>query len=404
MALINRALKLRLYPTKEQEQYLNNCLGSARFLYNQMLNERMEVYNELKDDKEKLKIYKYKSPKDYKKEFPFLKEVDSHSLTWVNMNIKTAYNNFYRGLKNGKTAGFPKFKSKHNHNDSYSSSIFISLNFDKKQIKMLKMPDKHIKYKHSTSPKSWYRTAKLKRITVSKTPSGKYFASCLFEGEQDYTGISKKIENIKGIHISLPKFYVDDNGNSPDYNRNYRKYEKRLALYQKKLSLKAKGSKNREKARIKVARIHEKIANKRKDFIEKLSLKLVLENDCIVLEHLDLKVMSQSLNLGKSVTDLGYYMFVNKLQYKAKWNDKTVILADRWFASSKTCSYCGYMNKDLTLIQQEWKCPGCGALHNRDLNAAVNLRNYGLNIPGATGKFMPADSFDETGKSGCEVA
>lgn len=391
MSVIQRALKLRLYPDKEQIKYLNNCLGASRFFYNQMLNERIEVYNRLKDDKEKLKRYKYKSPKEYKTEFPFLKEVDSHSLCWAAVNIKSAYVNFFRSIKEGKKAGFPKFKSKHRHNDSYTSSNCISIDFDNKKIKMLKFPGKWIQYKHSTSPKSWYRTAALKHITISKSPSGKYFASCAFEGEQDYSSVPKKIEKITGLDMSMQNFYVDEQGKSPEFTRNFRKYEKRLALYQRKLSRKAKGSKNREKARIKAAGLHEKIANKRKDFIEKLSLQLVRENDCIVVEQLNLKGMSRGLHMGKSVADLGYAMFVNKLKYKAAWNGKQVVLADQWYASSKLCSRCGCTNKDLMLAQKEWACPACGERHSRDTNAAMNLRKYGLEILGATEELKSAE-------------
>jgi putative transposase len=378
METIQRAFKIRIYPTQEQKQFIDNCLGANRFLYNQMLAERILVYEKLKDHKDQLYGYKYKTEKEYKEEYDFLKEADSHSLMWTTKNLITAYSNFYKslkGLRKGSQVGFPKFKSKHKHQDSYKSSMGLDIDFDEHWIKMMKVPGKHILYKHHCSPKSWYRTAILKNITISKSASGKYFASCLFEGEKDFTGIKKEIVKVKGLDMSMQNFYVDEQGNSPEFKRNYREYEAKLAKYQQKYSTKVKGSRNAEKARIKVARIHEKIANKRRDFTHQLSHKLIMENDCVVVEHLNLKGMSQTMNLGKSTMDLGYASFVSQLLYKAEWNDKTVILADRWFASSKICSICGYKNKDLLLHEREWDCPSCGSHHKRDQNAAINLKN-----------------------------
>jgi putative transposase len=393
MELIQRALKVRIYPQENQIDYINQCLGSSRFLYNQMLAERKSVYEELKDDREKLKNYKYKTEKEYKIDFPFLKDVDSHSLMWAKMNLTGAYKNFYdsiAGRRKGGAVGFPKFKSKKYHCDSYKSSMGIAIDFDKHTIKMLKVGK--LIYKHHTAPKSWYRTAKLKNITISKSASGKYFAACLFEGEKDYSGVKKEIKTIKGLDCSMQNFYIDEQGNSPEYNRNYRENERKLAKYQRRLARKTSGSQNREKARIKIARIHEKIANKRRDFINQLSWKLIQENDCIVVESLNMKAMSQTLRLGKSVMDLGYGSFISKLLYKAEWNDKTVVLADRWFASSKICSVCGYKKKDLTLATRSWECPICGTSHQRDQNAAVNLVNYEKNLLAERQEVRPMDA------------
>lgn len=377
---INRALKIRIYPNIEQREFINKTLGSCRFIYNQMLNERISIYEKLKNNKEQLYTYKYKTEVDYKKEFEFLKEIDAKALQFSSRNLMIAYSNFYQSLKNirkGEKIGFPKFKSKKCHYDSYTTCMAIKIDFYNKTIKIPKISS--IKFKHKKNTKLWYKFAELKKITISREPTGKYFASCLFEGEQDFKG-EQDISNPKviGLDMSLQNFYVDNLGNSPNYKRNYREYEKKLAKYQKKLSRKTSGSKNREKARIKVARIHEKIKNQRKDFLEKLSLKLIKENDAIVVENLSLKGMSQSLNLGKSVMDLGYSTFINKLQYKALWNDKTVILADRWFASSKLCGVCGYKNNNLLLQERSWVCPKCGTTHNRDTNAGINLKKYGL--------------------------
>jgi putative transposase len=185
-----------------------------------------------------------------------------------------------------------------------------------------------------------------------------------------------------GLDMSLEKFFVDSDGNSPAYERMYRKYETLLKKAQRKMSKKKKGSKNWYKALHKVNLIHELITNRRKDFTHKLSTELVKNNEVIVVENLSLKGMSQALHLGKSVMDLGYSEFVRQLQYKALWNNKILIEADKWFASSKTCSKCGFVNKDLLLHQREWDCPSCGTHHSRDRNAGINLKNFGLEFLG----------------------
>jgi len=382
MALINRALKVRIYPTQEQEVLINKTLGCSRFLYNQMLNDRIQIYDRLKNNKKELYTYKYKTEKEYKAEFEWLKEVDAKSLQQANIDLSNAYSNFFKSLKGerkGTKVGFPKFKKK-GHNDSYRTVQAIKVNFNDN---LLIIPKLKLKFRHK-GIKNWYLTSKPKSVTISKVPSGKYYASILFEGEQDFNGSAEIINNSKilGLDMSMDKFYVDQYGNSPNYQKLYRINEKKLAKFQKELSRKTRGSKNWEKARVKVAKLHEKIANQRKDFIDKLSLKLVTENDVIIIENLSLKGMSQALNLGKSVMDIGYSSFVNKLMYKSLWNDKIVIKADKWFASSKTCSCCGYIKKNLLLQERNWKCPNCGTEHNRDQNAGQNLVQFGLKYLG----------------------
>jgi putative transposase len=385
MEMLNRAYKIRIYPTREQQEFLNKTLGSCRAIYNMMLYERKQVFEQLKinENRDELYKWKYKTEKQYKEEYEWLKDADSFALQQARRNLVSAYSNFFKstqGLRKGEKVGFPKFKSKHSHCDSYRTAQTIDIDWEEQTIRIPKC--KSIKYKSSKSVKSWYRqeTTKLKNITISKSASGKYFASLLFEGEKDYTGIKKPIEKTTGLDMSLQNFYVDEQGNSPEYNRNYRNYENRLGILQSRLALKTKGSKGYEKARIKVAKLHEHIANKRRDFNHQLSHKLIMENDCIVVEHLSLKGMSQALNLGKSVMDLGYSSFISMLLYKAEWNEKTVMLADKWFASSKTCSTCGFVKKDLMLHEREWDCPICNSHHNRDQNAAINLKNLGISL------------------------
>jgi putative transposase len=389
---MNRALKLRLYPTSQQQILLDKILGSCRFIYNKMLDERIKVYAELKDNHEELYKHQYKSVKDYKEEYEFLKEVDAYALCQSQRHLITAYANFYKslkGLRKGQKAGFPKFKSKKSHTDSYECRMSIKCSFSSHKIKVPKITE--ITFRHKDI-KPWFLKSTLKCITIRKTASGKYYASCLFEGLDDNLPKVKNIKKVKGLDMSLEHFYVDEQNQSPDFNRNYRQLEDKLAWEQKKLSRKTRGSRNYEKQRIQVAKIHENIANKRRDFNDKLSLKLVKENDAIVVETLSLKGMSQALSLGKSVMDLGYSSFVQMLKYKSEHYGKYLIMADKWFASSKTCNQCGYIKKDLLLQEREWVCPVCGAHHFRDQNAGINLRNYGLKILSERQESTPVDT------------
>lgn len=381
---INKALKLRLYPNSSQQTLINKTLGSTRFLYNQMLAERIKVYEELKDDKRALYEHNYKTEKEYKEEFDWLKEIDSISLQQSRMDLSVAYQNFFKSLKKqrkGEQVGFPKFHKK-GQKDSYrtcSTSNNIKIDFENQKVKLPKIGWIKFRDKRDSFP------GIIKFATVSKTKTGKFFISLLFEQEKEINPfiVEEALEEglfVKGLDMSLDKFYVDDMGNSPEYQRLFRKYEDRLAHLQKQVSKKKLGSNNRKKAQLRVNKIYEKIANSRKDFVEKLSTKLLQENDAIIIESLNMKGMSQALKLGKSVMDLGYGMFVNRLDQKALEKEKVIIRADKWFASSKTCSTCGYINKDLKLSDREWVCPKCQTHHLRDENAGKNLRDYGINL------------------------
>jgi len=377
---IHRALKVRLYPNKEQETQILKTLGSCRFLYNQMLAERIQTYDEWKasgKDVRKLYEHQYKTEKQYKQEFEWLSEVDSISLQQSRIDLSMAYQNFFRSLKGKRKgkSGFPKFHKK-GQKDSYRTlnlGTTIAINYETRKVKLPKL--------------GWinYRDLRknikgaIKQATVSRTKTGKYFVSILFEQELELEGVEIQPNlKTKGLDMSLSSFYVDDQGNSPAYEYIYRKNEPRLRYLQRQVSKKKKGSSNQKKAQMRVNRIYEKISNSRKDFSQKLSTKLVQENDVIVVESLNLKAMTQCLNLGKSVNDLGYGEFLRQLQYKALWNNKILIEADKWFASSKTCSKCGYVHKNLQLQDRMFNCPSCGFEIDRDQNAGVNLRNYGL--------------------------
>ena len=391
---VNKSLKLRLYPNIAQQILINKTLGSTRFLYNQMLAERIKVYEELKDDKRALYEHNYRTEKDYKEEFEWLKEVDSISLQQSRIDLSVAYQNFFKSLKKqrkGEQIGFPKFH-KMGRKDSYrtcSTSNNIQIDFENQKVKLPKIGWIRFRDKRTDFP------GIIKSATVSRSKTGKYFVSLLFEYEKDIKvfDVEQSLERgllIKGLDMSLDKFYVDDMGSNPEYQRLFRKYQSRLAYLQKQVSKKKLGSSNRKKAQLKVNKVCEKIANSRKDFVEKLSTKLLQENDVIVIESLNMKGMSQTLKLGKSVMDLGYGMFVNRLDQKALEKEKIIIRADKWFASSKTCSTCGYIKNDLKLSDREWDCPKCHTHHYRDINAGINLREFGLNKL-LSGKELPIE-------------
>ena len=361
---MNKAYKFRIYPNTEQQIILTKTFGCVRFIYNQMLSDKINHYEETK---QKL----YNTPAQYKSEFPWLKEVDSLALANAQMNLQTAYNNFFRNTK----IGFPKFKSKKSNRRSYTTNcVNGNISIDNGFLKLPKVG--LLKLKQHRLILSNY---KLKSVTISQTPSGKYYASVLFEYENQIQ--EQELHDFLGLDFSMHGLYKDSNGNEPAYPRYYRQAEERLKREQRKLSLMQKGSKNRSKQRIKVANLHEKVANQRKDFLHKQSRQIANAYDCVCIENLDMKAMSQSLNFGKSVADDGWGMFVTFLKYKLEETGKRLVKVNKFFASSQICNVCGYKNtatKNLSI--RAWDCPECGAHHDRNINAAINIRNEGMRL------------------------
>ena len=377
-----KPLLVRIYPVGKQIEQISKTLGCSRAIYNKMLHERIEVFEEYKDDRQKLHDHKYKEISAYREEFEWLKEADSQALACSKVNLINAFSNFYksvRGERKGKV-GFPKYKKKKGKN-SYTSSCInnnMAVDFELKKVKLPKLGWIRFRDKRTSAE------GKIKSVTVTRSATGKYFASFLFEHEAPE--VVKKVvtnpEKVVGLDMSLSDFYVDHEGNSPEFVRNTRKYEMQLAKAQRRLSKKKKGSCNWYKAKRRVALVHEKIANTRLDFNRKLATKLTSEYDAVCIETLSLQGMSRSLFLGKSVQDLGFADFVSRLKQKAAETGTHVIQVDKWYPSSKLCSNCGYKNRDLTLKDRTWICPNCGAELSRDENAGMNLRNVGLNLLG----------------------
>ena len=371
MKEIKYTYKFRLKPTKEQENVLNKHFGSVRFVYNYFLNQRK---NEYLNNKQSL-TYNDQSAflTQLKKEndTSWLKEINSQSLQYSLKCLESAYVGFFQ-----KRTKFPNFKSKKSKN-SFTCPQFVSvennsLNIPKiKGIKMIK--NRNIE-------------GKIKKATISKTPSGKYFVSILTE--KIYKPINKTNKSI-GIDLGIKDFLVLSNGTKIKNHRFLKHYERQLKLHQQHLSRKIKGSSRYEKQRIKVAKIHEKISNSRMDLIHKTTLNLIKEFDTIYLEDLNVKGMMKNHKLAKAISDVSWGKFIETLTYKAEWNDKEVIHIDRFFPSSKTCHKCGWINHNLTLNDRNWECSECCEVLDRDVNAAINIFNEGCrkNMSGGTSDY-----------------
>ena len=364
----NTAYRYRIYPDKAQEELLQKTFGCARFIWNQMLADIKAYYeNEHK--------VLYPTPAQYKGDFEWLKEVDSLALANVQMQLKKALQRFFSDDK----TGYPSFKSKHHSKKSYTTNLVNgNIVLTDNTIRLPKLKEIKMK-KHREAPEEW----KLKSVTVTQEASGKYYVSVLYEYESQVIEQNDTGKAI-GLDFAMNGLYVDSNGYCAEMPHFLRDSEERLRKEQKKLSKKYVKGREKQSNRYyrqkhKVALLHEKVRHQRADWLHKESRKLVDAYDYIGIEDLDMKAMSQSLHFGKSVSDNGWGMFVNMLIYKAEGAGKHVIKADRMFPSSQMCHVCGGLNpetKDLKI--REWDCPVCGTHHDRDHNAAINLKTEAL--------------------------
>lgn len=367
--ILNKAYKFRLYPNQVQKIALSKTFGCTRMVYNYYLDKRIKMYNQDKN------IFGYmKCANDLtilKKDNDFLREVDSISLQQALRHLDNAFRNFFKNPK----VGFPKFKSKKNHNNSYTT-VCINSNIKIKngRISLPKIGKVKIK-QHRNIPNNYV----LKSVTVSQSASGKYYVSILFEYENQIQ--KAELQKFLGLDFSMHELYVASDGTSANYPKYYRRALEKLQIEQHKLSKMEKDSNNYNRQRIKVSKLHEKIANQRKDFLHKQSRRIVNKYDCICIEDLDMRRMSQSMNFGKSVVDNSWGMFTTFLKYKLEENGKKLVKVDKFFPSSQLCNVCGYQNLDTkNLSIREWTCPHCKTHHNRDINAAINIRNEGMRI------------------------
>ncbi len=361
-----KAYKYRIYPNKEQKIQIAKTFGCCRFVYNQTLAYRKDTYENEKKSVSKTDCNNYCN-RELKKEYEWLKDVDKFALTNAIYNMDAAYRKFFK-----EHAGYPKFKSKRDNHKSYTTNYTnenIVVDFEKGRVKLPKL--KMVKAK---PPREF--EGQIKSATISQMPSGKYFVSILVEEEQVEL---PKVEKSVGIDLGIKDLVITSDGEKIDNLKLIKKYENKLVRQQRKLAHKQKGSKNREKQRIKVAKIYEKIANTRNDYLHKISHKLINENQVIVSEDLSVSNMVKNANLAKSISDCGWSELTRQLQYKADWYGRTYVKIGRFVPSSQTCHVCGYKNeetKDLTV--RKWTCPQCQTEHYRDINAAINIQNEGL--------------------------
>ena len=377
----NKAFRFRIYPTSEQKVLLGKTFGCCRLVFNYFLNLSTKKY-----DEEKITL-KYKDYalmlNDLKREKEFLKEIDSISLQQELRHLADSFNNFFKYKK-----GYPKYKRKAMHNDSYST-MNVNDNIeilDKKYIKLPKIGKVQCKVHRDIT--SDYQ---IKSATISRVPSGKYYVSVLYEYEKE--PISYKIDESKilGLDYQMKNLFISDDiiKTNDDFLKLYIKNEKRLHFLQKTLSRRQKpnhkkeieSSKRYEKQRIKVAKLLEYQKNKRNDYYNKLSKEIANQYDIVVIEDINMQDMAKESKLNSKATyDNGFGIFRNMLKYKLEDLGKKLIIVDKYYPSSKLCNVCGHKNELLTITDKTWECPNCHTVHNRDINASVNLKKEGLRI------------------------
>ena len=373
MKVKHYAIKVRIYPTNEQKIILAQHFGCSRWWWNYALSHCIDTYKATGKGVTQSSLNAMLPKLKKAEETKWLKDCYSQVFQATTLNLVTAYKNFFNGR-----ARFPRFKAKKN-----KQSIQFPQN--------VKIDDGNLKFpgKVGIVRTKLHREilGKIKTVTISMTPSGKYFASILTqsEGENPKPNHDGKVA---GVDLGIKDFAIVNDGNKTSKfanPRHLKKYEKNLARKQKKLSRKQQGSNTRNKARKIVARVHERISNIRQDYLHKLSRKLVNDNQVIVVENLNTKGMVRNHNLAKAISDAGWGTFVNFLSYKLEKEGKVLVEIERWFPSSKTCSSCLYQVSEMPLDIRMWKCPNCGAKHDRDENAAKNIRAEGIRILQSSG-------------------
>ena len=369
-----KAIKIRIYPDSVQKDFISKQLGCCRLIYNKFLDYKKTQYEQNGQSISQIQLGKYLTNLKKQDEYLFLNDVYAMCLVQTMQDLLKAYDNFFKLHK-----GYPKFKSK---KDTKQSCRFTNLIFRGKKkingnrITLIKQLT-NILFKCSRKEEIYlnHNEKYIHSITLIKNSTEKYYLSILI----DYNIIQKqKLDTVIGLDLGIKDFIVDSNGNRYENKHFYKNQEKKLKKLQKQFSKKQKGSKNRNKVRIKLANIYEKITNQRNTYLHQITSKLVNENQVICIEDLNVKGMMQNHKLVKSIQELSLFEFRRQLEYKCKWYGRQLIVIDRFYPSSKTCNNCGYIYKDLKLSEREWICPHCKSLIDRDYNASLNILDEGL--------------------------
>jgi putative transposase len=356
--------KYRIYPNKAQTVLLEKHIGCCRFVYNKLLHIKKVLYEKFRASISEFDLNTHITV--LKEIYPWLKEVNSQSLQQASKNLNSAYNHFFKDK-----SGFPKKKSKKNPLQSFQ--IPQHYRIEGKKILLPKIGLMKIKLHRDILQ------GKMKTATISRTPTGKYYISIIVENELEYPEKQEfSHATMIGVDVGSITFATLSTGEKIDHPKFLKSSLKRLKCLQKRVSKKVIGSNNRRKAVKHLSRIHELITNQRNDFQHKVSIKLIRENQAIAVETLNIKGMMSNHCRAQSTGDSAWYSFVLKLQYKAEWFGKTVLKIGQWLPSSKKCNVCGYKHPNLTESIREWQCPECKNTHDRDINAAINIKNFAL--------------------------